>query len=193
MLTVQAVDVETTDGNAWLSVAATSVDAEGLGRYRVNVNRGLVTPGIYTGKVRFLSSENDVEVAVLMQVGTFAAGSPDAGRHFVLLLDPDTLETKRSVVLNASGGVYRYRFNDVEPGDYLLVAGSDFDNDLTICDAGEACGAYQTLDQPQRVTVTRTQLTLDFGTGYGLRLFGASSSSGDDGGFRRSVVRRLFF
>ncbi|MDJ0852366.1 MAG: S8 family serine peptidase [Myxococcota bacterium] len=193
VLTVQSYEVETTDGAPWLSVAPISVDGEGLGRYRVTVNRGLVTPGIYAGTVRFLSSENDVEVAVLMQSGTFAAGSPDAGRHFVLLLDPDTLDTMRSMELNASGGVYSFQFNDVAPGDYLLVAGSDIDNDLTICDAGEACGAFQTLDQPERITVDSSRLTLDFGTGFGVRLTGAASTSGSDGGYRRAIKRRLFF
>ncbi len=192
VLTVESTEVETSDGNAWLSVAPSSVDAQGLGRYRLTVNRGLVTPGVYTGTVRFLSNENDVEVAVLMQVGTFAAGSPDAGNHFVLLIDPDTLDTVRSVMVSAAGGVYSYRFDDVEPGEYLVVAGSDLDNDLVICDSGEACGGYQTLDQPERITVDSSRLTLDFGTGFGLRLSGASGG-GDGGGYSRAILRRLFF
>lgn len=189
-LVVESFSASSVDGGGWLGVAAADVDADGLGRYRVSVDRTGLSAGIYSGKLHFESSENDVEVAVLVQVGSFAAGSPDAGRHFVLLVDPDTLETLRAVALNASGGVYRYRFDGVEPGEYLVIAGTDLDNDLLICDPGEACGAYRTLDQPQRLDVDADMRALDFGTGFGLRLGGAASGV-PEGGFSRATTRRL--
>jgi len=191
VLTVESTEVATVDGGAWLSVSPASVDAEGLGRYRVDVDRAGLTAGIYSGTLRFVSSENDIEIAVLMQVGTFAAGALDAGRHFVLLVDPDSLETVAAQALNVSNGVYRYRFDDVEPGEYLVFAGTDFDNDLTICDPGEACGAYLTLDQPQRIVFDDDMRALDFGTGFGLS-FSPASAGAPRGGFSRAVRRRLY-
>jgi len=190
-LEVESLSVLTSDGAAWLRVVAEAVDAEGLGTYRVTVDRNAVAAGIYSGTLRFTSSENTVEVAVLMQVGTFAAGAPDAGRHFVLLLDPDTLSARASVPVDASGGVYRFQIEGVEPGEYLLVAGTDLDNDFVICDAGEACGAFPTLDQPQRISVAAGQGSLDFSTSFALRLSGASAAA-PTAGHSRVPERRLF-
>ena len=53
----------------------------------------------------------------------------------------------------ASDGLYDYEFTNVPPGEYLLVSGSDNDNDLFICDAGESCGAYPDLASAQSIVV----------------------------------------
>ena len=39
-------------------------------------------------------------------------------------------------------------------GDYKLVVGSDMDNDVIICGAGEACGAFPTLNDEQEILIT---------------------------------------
>ena len=39
-------------------------------------------------------------------------------------------------------------------GEYTLVVGSDIDNDGIICDAGEACGAFPTLNDEQEILIT---------------------------------------
>jgi hypothetical protein len=39
-------------------------------------------------------------------------------------------------------------------GEYTLVVGSDMDNDGIICDAGEACGAFHTLNDEQEILKT---------------------------------------
>ena len=38
--------------------------------------------------------------------------------------------------------------------EYTLVVGSDIDNDGIICDAGEACGAFPTLNDEQEILIT---------------------------------------
>ena len=38
--------------------------------------------------------------------------------------------------------------------DYKLVVGSDMDNDGIICGAGEACGAFPTLNDEQEILIT---------------------------------------
>jgi serine protease len=191
VLVIEGFSASSVDGGSWLSISEAAVDAEGLGRYRVAVDRAGLSPGIYSGTLLFDSNENDVEVAVLMQVGSFAAGSLDAGRHFVLLVDPDTMETVAALAVTSSDGRYSFRFDDIDPGDYLIFAGTDFDNDLLICDPGEACGAYRTLDQPERLEVDGDMLALDFGTGFELRLSEASGS-GPGGGISRAISRRLY-
>ncbi|AOY87014.1 hypothetical protein BKP64_01805 [Marinobacter salinus] len=81
----------------------------------------------------------------------------NAGRHFVLLVEPDPegdfYDTVAQVSVVAEGGQYSFAFvpddgveprslNEVPPGKYILVAGTDLDNDGLICHAGEACAEY---------------------------------------------------
>ena len=82
------------------------------------------------------------------------------------------------------------------PGDYQIIAGTDADNDLFVCDAGEACGAYLTLDQPSDITVDNADLSgIDFPIGHsvGIGTFaedpGASPTA--PAGHRRSPLSPL--
>ena len=69
-------------------------------------------------------------------------------------------------------------------GRYEIVAGSDADNDLFICDSGEACGAWLTLDQPIRLTPDADRSDLDFPVEYQVFLpeLSATLSSGSGPG-----------
>jgi serine protease len=46
------------------------------------------------------------------------------------------------------------------------VAGSDADNDLFICDAGEACGAWLTVDQPLEINLDANREDINFPVDY---------------------------
>ena len=46
------------------------------------------------------------------------------------------------------------------------MAGTDADNDFYICDAGEACGAWLTVDQPIRISLDSDVTNLDFPVEY---------------------------
>lgn len=92
----------------------------------------------------------------------------DAGRHFVLLVDPepegDLYTTVAQTSSVAENGQYQFSFmpddgiepkllNEVPPGKYILVAGSDLDNDGLICHAGEACSEYPVAGLREEITV----------------------------------------
>jgi serine protease len=154
-----------TTSATWLRAAPASVDAAGLGSYAVSVERASLAPGSYSGWVDFASSAGTRRLAVLMQVSE-SAGVADSGRQYVLLLDPPTEETMEQVEVRALGERVPYRLEDVEAGDYLLVAGTDMNNDGFICDDGEACGAYPVESQLEIVTVSADRLGLDFSTSY---------------------------
>lgn len=92
----------------------------------------------------------------------------DAGRHFVLLVAPEPqgelYTTVAQTTAIAENGQYRFAFvpddgveprmlNEVPPGDYILVAGSDLDNDGLICHAGEACAEYPVAGLREEVTI----------------------------------------
>lgn len=172
------------DGGSWLSVQAGAVDANGLGSYAVHVSRTGLADGIYTGAVRFHSSAGDLDVPVVMQVGQAVTANANAGHHYVVLVDASSFATVKQVEVEAQGGHYTYRFTGVDPGQYFVYAGTDDDNDSTICDRGEACGSYPTLDQPTVLDVQGNETGLDFLTGFGLRL-GAAGTEASDGGIAR--------
>jgi serine protease len=90
----------------------------------------------------------------------------NAGFHYILLLDPNTFENLHQVVAEAQNGNYTFQFTEIPEGDYILYAGTDLDNDFAIGDAGEAAGAYLSLDQPVLLNVTGNLSGLDFSTGF---------------------------
>lgn len=95
-------------------------------------------------------------IPVNVQLGD-PAEARDAGRHYVLLVSTDgDRETVAQQVVTASGGGYTFAFDDVESGDYFLVAGSDIDNDGNICDNGEACAEYPTNGLPEPIRLGDT-------------------------------------
>jgi len=131
----------------WLEVAPVAVDASGLGEYRVTVNRGDLAPGAYAASLTAESTVNTVVIRVLATVGN-AGEVSDVGRVYFLLYDLDTDEPLAEVAADSQGGRYPFAFEGIPGGRYRIIAGTDADNDLLICDRGEACGAWLNLDQP---------------------------------------------
>jgi serine protease len=114
--------------------------------------------------------------------------SPNAGFHYVLLVDPETFAVVAQFDVGASGGQYAYALADVPAGSFLLFAGSDADNDFSICGTGEACGAFPTLGSPEIVEVAGDRSNLDFVTGF-LQTIESSAANAD--GPTRAGLRRL--
>ncbi|MDO3720449.1 S8 family serine peptidase [Marinobacter sp. chi1] len=107
----------------------------------------------------------------------------DAGRHFVLLVAPEPqgnfYVTVGQANVVAENGQYRFSFvpddgeepllaNEVPPGDYFLVAGTDLDNDGLICHSGEACAEYpvaglrEVITLPDNGPVTGIRMTTSY-------------------------------
>lgn len=156
--------ISVTDDASWLTVTPSDVEAGNLGRYTATVDRTGLADGAYSANITFDSSANDIVVPVIMQVGDFVA---DAGVHYVLLQNDNTGEIVGQQIVTVNNGQYNYEFTEVPDGEYRIAAGSDYDDDATICDQGEACGAYLTVDQPVTFLVDGADVTgLDFTTGY---------------------------
>ncbi len=163
--------VSVTTNQPWLQAAALTVDANGLGTYRLSVDRTQVSAdGTYTGDVIVTSTANTIDVGVVMQKLSVSP-SANAGLHYVLLIDNATDDVAQSAVVGANNGVYSYSFTGVGPGQYLIYAGADSDNDNLICDPGEACGSFRTLDAPEVLTVNGDRTGLDFISGFPVNLF----------------------
>jgi serine protease len=168
-----------TDDAAWLSIVPGTVNASRLGSYIVTVDRRNLSVGTYSATITFVSTANTVRVPVLMQVAAQTTAG-DAGFHYVLLVDPDTGDSVYQVEVAAQGGVYAYQFAGVARGTYQVFAGTDFDNDGMICDAGEACGAYLTLDQPATIDIAQATSGLNFDTGFDISIATSANAGGSE-------------
>jgi serine protease len=149
----------------WLRVTPQTVDASGLGTYRVTVDRSDLPPGNYAATITAQSSVNSLSVRALIAVGG-AGTSADVGVIYILLYDTTTDEVVAQVLGTANEGEYPFEFSDIAAGEYKIIAGSDADNDLLICDPGEACGAWLTVDQPIHITLQGDIDNVDFPIEY---------------------------
>ncbi|HWJ06723.1 MAG TPA: S8 family peptidase [Steroidobacteraceae bacterium] len=152
---------------SWLRATPTAVDANGLGRYSVTVERSGLATGTQEGWVEFVSDAGTKRLAVVLLVAssTFA---PDAGLQYVLLQRPQTRDAAGpQATLRVAGAAVPYRLDDVPAGQYLVVAGTDMDNDGVICDDGEACGAYPVEPEPIAVEIAGATVSgVDFTTAF---------------------------
>lgn len=178
----QALGVEAiTTGVDWLQISAVSVDNAGIGTYRASVQRERLTPGDWNATMQIRGTNGQIlSVPVRLRVVPATLTQDTVGRIYVLLVD-EAGETLEERGVNSDQGVYRYRFEQVPPGEYHIVAGSDMNDDLMICDAGEACGAYPTLALFETITVDRNLLNLDFTIGFRPEPEGAFSAQRESG------------
>ncbi len=147
-----------TSTRGFVSVAPLQVSAQGVGTYRVSVDRSGLAPAAYQGELRVASSAGAASVSVGLRVGAQAPGS--VGTLYVLLVDANTGVAIREQRLEPANGSYALSFVGVLPGEYFVFAGSDMDNDNFICDEGESCGAFASLAQPSRAVVSTANLSL---------------------------------
>lgn len=173
----------------WVNVAPAAVDANGLGTYTVSVNVTGLQPGLYSARITFSSTTPGVvpaQVAVTIEVGGAASGAGSAGVLYMILIDVATLVEVPGQVVMAPQPPYAYSFSGVAPGRYYVVAGTDLNSDGFICDAGEACGAYPSLDQLGEVVVSGANVVnTNFTAGFPTKLAPASA------GYARSPGKRF--
>ncbi|WP_455207991.1 PKD domain-containing protein [Kaarinaea lacus] len=163
----------TNDSSGWLSVTPASVDASGLGSYTITIDRNGLLDGVYTATITVTSSAGTQTAAVIMQVNS-AATADYAGFHYIELIDAATMQLFDRVISNGSNGVYDFTFPGVPLGMYHIRAGSDLDKDGVLCEVGDSCGAFPTMDiisQHVMVDGSTTNLNgLDFSTGFSVNL-----------------------
>ena len=61
---------------------------------------------------------------------------------------------------------YRFNFSEIAQGRYEVWVGSDNDNDLFVCDEGEACGAWRTVDAPALLDVDTNVSDIELSADY---------------------------
>lgn len=171
--------LELSSSEPWLSLTGLDLDEGGLGTYQVTVDRSALDPGVYSANIHAQSSINALDVRVFASAGDQAA-SADVGLVYILLYEPGADTAVAQSDATASDGKYVYEFLGIAPGQYEIIAGSDADNDLLICDPGEACGAWLTLDQPILLDLFEDTSDVDFPIEYQVSLPSLINSAAGD-------------
>ncbi len=155
----------------WVTVTPNVVDANGVGGYTVRIDRDQLPVGRSFSSLSITTNDPDAPVNVVQVIveqpepGTLGTG--DAGVHYVLLIDAFTGDVLQEREVSAVDGFYDFTFAGVPTGQYQIIAGSDADNDLFICDPGEACGAWPVLDSEQpEIFVDQDIENLNFTTSF---------------------------
>jgi len=156
LVTVGAITTSTESGGAWLSAApeggpnatitTTSV--------RVTVDRNGVPAGTRFGHVHVESDAGSVDVLVVMTVLFGAPPMPDVDL-IVRALDADDGHVVQQTGVNPKASL-DWRFAALPAGRYVFVAGSDFDHDGVLGEAGDYFGVYGAEGVPTVVTLIAT-------------------------------------
>jgi serine protease len=162
-------------GNALTITASSNVDSNGLGDYQVSVNRSLLSEGSYSYTINVSTNAGVINVPVILQVANQSV-VVHAGNLYVLLIDYETNETVQEAYAT-SDNQYNFSFSNVPSGTYLIAAGSDANNDGYICDVGESCGGYLTLDSPTPITVNSSRGEINFDVGFHINFLESASVS----------------
>jgi serine protease len=141
------------------------VESNGLGIYLIKLNRQSLATGTYRAEFVFQSNINEIIVPVFWQVSdnNFAG---NIGYQSILLVNPDNMESIKEIRVGSNNGIYSYTFNNIKAGKYIIVAGSDNNNDKFICDAGESCGAYLTISKPSKLSINNSLIDVDFSVNF---------------------------
>jgi len=171
MVTIDSVELESPA--AWLEVGAIEPSDPGIS---FTIALSLIPDALEEGvsertvlQINYTGDESrTLEIPVIGQQLADQA-LRNAGRHFVLLVDPvpegDIFTTVSQATVEVDNGQYQFSFrpddgieprylSEVPPGTYFLVAGSDLDNDGLICHAGEACAEYPVSGLREEITIT---------------------------------------
>jgi serine protease len=143
----------------WIELWSVSTDGDGLGTYRIIVDRTGLIDGSYSGWAGLNSSDGKQSlISVSMRVGDKAQG--EAGHLYALLLDSWTLGNVKQWDGLAAGGEFFINLPANPPGTYYLMVGSDIDHDFTVCDPGDLCQIYPLNSQPGEIVITDNNVQL---------------------------------
>jgi serine protease len=124
-----------------------------------NVVEGQTYSTIIAIDYRVGADPGTIEIPVSIDLRELA-DERDAGRHYVLLVSPDeSRETIEQRVVTARDGSYSFSLDNIEPGEYFLVAGTDMDNNGFICESGEACAEYPVNGLPEKIVIGEQRVT----------------------------------
>ena len=148
----------------WVTVDAVSTTIEGLGVYQVSVDRTNLSTGEHSAIITILSSENTLRINVSLEVNGDVT-SANAGVTYAVLTNPDD-EVLYVSSTTISSGEYPFNFTDVVAGQYYLYVGTDMNNNGSICDSGEICGAWPFSSEKELLNINQNHTEVIFPLDY---------------------------
>ncbi|GLQ33493.1 S8 family serine peptidase [Litoribrevibacter albus] len=176
----------TIPSESWLNITEDTIDGKGFGSYQVSIDRNSLADGLYNASIVFDATNTEDMTSlqetlnVSMQVTT-TPNTADAGYIYILAINPENDETLGFTEASSDNGVYSYTIENLEPGEYHVIAGSDFNADNFICDQGDSCGAYPTLGQKSMVSIDSSDRAgIDFTVSFENSISASASSNTRD-------------
>ena len=157
----QITQVNVSSSSDALVVRAADIEPSGLGTYAATIERSLLSDGSNELEITVTTDANNVSVPVSAFMPT-GDGRGSVGKLHVVLLDASSLRQENCSLINSQGGVYSTEFENVETGDYFVIAGTDADEDGLICGPFEACGAYESLSNISQITDSIVDLNVTY-------------------------------
>ena len=161
------LEVSVVDEPDWLA----EPQRTGTREFEVALSEDIAPGRFYQGLLRVGYTRNGSSVSYQIPVSAItedAVENREAGTHFVQLIREEEFgqvgaEPAREVRAEFHEGRYDFEMDtsDLEPGDYVLIAGSDIDNNGVIGEVGEAYAVWtesgddRGLTAPDPVRITR--------------------------------------
>ena len=152
--------------DSYVSVSASGSD-DGLGQYDIAIDRTGLAPGTYTSTVVIRSNGGDQTLELIFTIavpGQVRYG--DAGNIYVKAANVDTDERVIVAIDGTENGSYQYAIPLPAAGTYTISAGTDPDNDGSICADAEACGRYTNVGSSKELVVDEGLEQIDFALDY---------------------------
>ena len=164
------------------------VTTDGLGDYVITIDRTGLAEGVYQGSVEFISDVGIRTLVINYEELTSGSSETNAGKLYTLLYNIETGTVEKQVSSVVSSGGYTFSISDVNAGVYALITGSDLDNDLTICGAGEACAVWPSMEDPDYILANQSLAELTLNARFQSQIQGELSSSGAASGSKSTKV-----
>ncbi len=165
-----AVDNVLSD-KSWLEVIPDNIDADGCGSYLVSVDRSGLSGGIHTATIGFRTAAANDPLTIQAAVDVLPDPAANTGHLYLLVRNSSDTETVAEAELDPENGVYNFNFSSLAAGSYILMAGTDLDNDGTINEMGEAVGGYGSIFSPEPIEPDATTSNINFSVGFNRRPF----------------------
>lgn len=161
----------------WLRVTTANVDSHGVGSYTVRVS-GTPPQAVSSSAIEIRTNGGNYTLSVLVGQPTAGNNGGNVGVVYFLLVN-ESSQVVESIGYRPDGsGEYPYQFESVPAGNYFLFAGTDQNNNNLICEPGEACGSYLTMEQPLVIRVGSDISNVDFSVSYQSDVSSQAASAG---------------
>jgi len=138
----------------WLTIEAIATNSEGLGDYRITVDRTGLVEGFYSANINFdFIGASSLVVRVTMLVGNIEIEGESA-QLYALLVNPDTFLIEYLSPVTGSSSNLRFSFDEVVDGPYLLAVSTDIDANRSYCSEGQFCGVYPSITDAELVNIS---------------------------------------